>query len=141
MDSLCVGIPPSIDCDGGTGRQVIADPRDNPFPGCPYSAGVGDILRTVGAIRSERWAASDRSRWAAYVRIRIESALCEINGHYEAFRRFRMKAFYWLRTATTANLGHDPRNSRRVEHFLFVLPICETVKSCLKVHPESIPLR
>ena len=24
----------------------------------------------VGAIRSERWAASDRNRWAAYVRIR-----------------------------------------------------------------------
>ena len=26
----------------------------------------------VGAIRSERWAASDRNRWAAYVRIRTE---------------------------------------------------------------------
>ena len=25
----------------------------------------------VGAIRSERWAASDRNRWAAYVRIRM----------------------------------------------------------------------
>ena len=25
---------PSIDCDGGTGGQVIADPRDNPFPEC-----------------------------------------------------------------------------------------------------------
>ena len=29
----------SIDCDGGTGGQVIADPRDNPFPRSPRSAG------------------------------------------------------------------------------------------------------
>ena len=52
---------PSIDCDGSTGRQVIADPRDNPFPGCPYSAGVGDIVRTVGGLKSEWWAPSDQN--------------------------------------------------------------------------------
>ena len=68
----------SIDCDGGTGSQVVADLRDNPFPDALYPAGGGRHHRnggrleigTVGAITSERWAASDWNRWAAYVGIR-----------------------------------------------------------------------
>ena len=52
---------PSIDCDGGTGRQVIADPGDNPSPGCLHSAGVGDIVTMVGGLRSEWWARSDQN--------------------------------------------------------------------------------
>ena len=49
---------PSIDCDGGTGSQVIDDPRDNPFPNAPYPAWVSGIVRTVGGLRLERWAPS-----------------------------------------------------------------------------------
>ena len=30
--------PPSIDCDSGTGGQVIADPRDDPVPRLPWPA-------------------------------------------------------------------------------------------------------
>jgi hypothetical protein len=42
----------SIVCDGGTGSQVIADPRDNPFPDALYPAGVGGIrLEQVGGLR------------------------------------------------------------------------------------------
>jgi len=52
---------PSIDCDGGTGSQVIADPRDNPFPDALYPAGVGGIIGTVGGLRLERWAPSRRN--------------------------------------------------------------------------------
>jgi hypothetical protein len=48
----------SIDCDGGTGGQVIADPRDNPFPDALYPPGVGGIIGTVGGLRLERWAPS-----------------------------------------------------------------------------------
>jgi hypothetical protein len=87
MDSLCVGIHPSIDCDGGTGRQVIADPRDNPSPKMPRLRRSGRHRQNggrleigmVGAIRSERWAASDRNRWAAYVRIRSSSSVSFAN--------------------------------------------------------------
>jgi len=69
---------PSIDCDGSTGSQVIADLRDNPFLRLPRSAGGGRHrqnggrleIGTLGAIRSERRAASDRNGWAAYVGIR-----------------------------------------------------------------------
>ena len=74
MSASCL----SIDCDGGTGSQVIADPRDNPFPECLLPRGGGRHHRnggrleigTVGGITSERWATSDWNRWAAYVGIR-----------------------------------------------------------------------
>jgi hypothetical protein len=39
---------------GGTGSQVIADPRDNPFPDCP-------LTPPEWATSSERWATSDRN--------------------------------------------------------------------------------
>jgi hypothetical protein len=65
----------SIVCDGGTGSQVIAGLRDNPFPDALYPTGVGGIIGTVGGLRSERWAASDWNRWAAYVGIRSVSLL------------------------------------------------------------------
>ena len=51
----------SIVCDGGTGGQVIDDPRDNPFPDALYPAGVGGIIGTVGGLRLERWAPSPRN--------------------------------------------------------------------------------
>ena len=31
------------------------------FPDAPYSAGVGDIVRTVGGLKSEWWAPSDQN--------------------------------------------------------------------------------
>ena len=49
---------PSIDCDGGTGSQVIADPRDDPSPDALSPAGVGGIVGMVGGFRSEWWAPS-----------------------------------------------------------------------------------
>jgi hypothetical protein len=68
-------LSPSIDCDEGTGRQVSADPRDDPSPLAPLlrggrhrqyggrlQTGMGARLqiRTVRAIRSV-WVAA--SRW------------------------------------------------------------------------------
>jgi hypothetical protein len=81
---------PSIVWDGGTGRQVIADPRDNPFPGCPlpaqgrrHSKNGGRLeIGTVGAITSERWAASDWNRSAAHVGIRNSSARRAVSADY-----------------------------------------------------------
>ena len=73
---------PSIDCDGDTGRQVVADLRDNPFPGYHAPKGVGGIVRMVGGIRSECRAASNRNRWATYIGIRKYE-----NGHPPKERR------------------------------------------------------
>ena len=60
MDSLSVGIQgPSINCDGGIGRQVNTDLRDDLLPGCPSSQtgwpgsvwnGGRDQIGTVAAI-------------------------------------------------------------------------------------------
>ena len=98
---------PSIDCDGGTGGQVIADPRDNPFHQCPLPARGGRHHRnggrleigTVGAITSERWAASDWNRWAAYVGIRTS----------DEFQRrrwpFRLSRYVALQANHPANLA------------------------------------
>lgn len=60
----------SIDCDGGTGGQVIADLRDNPFPDALYPTGVGGIIGMVGGLRLERWAPSRRNGG----RLTLESA-------------------------------------------------------------------
>ncbi len=73
---------PPIDYDGGTGGQVIADRRDIPFPGCllPSWAGrhrqnAGRLqIGTLGAITSERWAASNRYGWAGCIGIRTARA-------------------------------------------------------------------
>jgi len=69
---------PSINCDRGTGGQVIADPRDNPFPECTppkqggrhHQNGGRHQNGTLGASTSEPWAVSDWNRWATYVGIR-----------------------------------------------------------------------
>jgi len=45
---------PAIDRDGGTGSQIIADPRDNPCPGCPPPSHGGWLeFGTAGPIMLE----------------------------------------------------------------------------------------
>jgi hypothetical protein len=62
---------PSIDYDGGTRGQVIADLRDIPFPGCPLPPPGGrDALESASArFRrkhvAERWAAKALPPYAA----------------------------------------------------------------------------
>ena len=49
---------PSIDCDGRTGSQVIADRETIPSPDARYPNRVGGIVRMVGGLRLEWWAPS-----------------------------------------------------------------------------------
>ena len=93
MSASCL----SIDCDGGTGSQVIADRRDNPFPDLPLPRWGGRHHRnggrleigTVGAITSERWAVSDWNRWAAYVGIRTSDKPGAVHFHYDTHDQLR----------------------------------------------------
>ena len=79
MDSLCVGIPPLHRLrwrHWRPGRLLTRETIRSRMPDSPAQGGRdhqnGGRLEigTVGAIKSERWAPSNRNRWAAYVGIR-----------------------------------------------------------------------
>src|SRR5271165_7425932 len=72
----------------------------------------------MGAIRSERWAASDRNRWAAYVRIRTDPfAVLHRSGHPLGERRPRLRAAAEAAAVMCAVFSDDQwRRLGEIEH-------------------------
>jgi hypothetical protein len=77
MDSLLVGIPHSIDCDGAVNASLMLTCETPPLAGCPIHTG-GRLRQNGGrhqigmldGIRSEPWTPSGQNAWTASVRIR-----------------------------------------------------------------------
>jgi hypothetical protein len=65
-------------------RRFIADPRDNPSPGCHCSTGAGDIVRMVGGLKSEWWARSDQNAGRLQIGIggRLASEFAQISPNH-----------------------------------------------------------
>jgi hypothetical protein len=81
----------------------------------------------VGAIRSERWAASDRNRWAAYVRIRREL-------------RYRQITYPSLIKRGALTEAAADRQNARLQATLDVLVSLEEIDSDARICTPSIPM-